>query len=68
MQIQENTGARVNFKDEVATDAERVVVIRGTHESAQKAELEIRKVVADQPVLSTEIIFIPSKATGRIIG
>ena len=68
-QIQEVSGARINFKDEVAQEGpERVVVIRGTHSSAQQAEIMIRKIIADQPPIVSEIIYVPQKALGRIIG
>ena len=49
-QIQDATGARVNFKDEVPNDIERIVVIRGTPEGAQQAEVMVRKVVAEAEV------------------
>lgn len=68
--IQEETGARVNFQDDKTTkqDQDRMVVIRGNTESAQNAELLIRKIIADMPVIITEEIFVPSRALGRIIG
>lgn len=68
--IQEESGARVNFQDDKTTnqDQDRMVVIRGNTESAQNAELLIRKIIADMPVIITEEIFVPSRALGRIIG
>ena len=45
-----------------------MIVIRGTPEGAQKAELMIRKVIADQPVILTEVVHVPQTAVGRIIG
>ncbi|KAJ8298883.1 hypothetical protein KUTeg_022943 [Tegillarca granosa] len=67
--IQEESGARVNFQDDKTTnqDQDRMVVIRGNTESAQNAELLIRKIIADMPVIITEEIFVPSRALGRII-
>jgi len=67
-QIQELTGARVNFKDEVFGDTNRIAVIRGTADTAQQAELEIRKIIAEQPTILMEEILIPQKVVGRIIG
>ena len=68
-QIQDVTGARVNFRDEAdAVTGDRVVTIRGTHESAQQAELLVRKAVAEQPTKSTETIYVPGNTLGRIIG
>ena len=69
-EIQEISGARVNFKDESSVEKEkdRIVIIRGTSESAQTAELLIRKIVAEQPVIVTKIIYVPQRAVGRIIG
>ena len=45
-----------------------MVVIRGTHESAQQAEIMIRKIIADQPAIVSEVIWVPQRALGRIIG
>ncbi|KAK2167696.1 hypothetical protein LSH36_25g07051 [Paralvinella palmiformis] len=68
-EIQEVSGARVNFKDTVSPDTvDRTVVIRGTNDSAQQAELLIRKIVAEQPPTITETIMVLEKALGRIIG
>ncbi|ELU02506.1 hypothetical protein CAPTEDRAFT_171430 [Capitella teleta] len=68
-QIQEETGARVNFKDEGSQEGqERMVIIRGTLTSAQQAEIMIRKIIADQPPVLTEVIWVPQKLLGRIIG
>ncbi|XP_050397075.1 tudor and KH domain-containing protein isoform X3 [Patella vulgata] len=70
--LQEESGARVNFKDEStlsrSSDDNRTVIIRGTSESAQKAELMIRKIIADMPAILTEEIQVPAVALGRIIG
>lgn len=68
-EIQEVSGARVNFKDVVSPDTvDRTVVIRGTSNCAQQAELLIRKIIADQPPIVTETIMVPEKTLGRIIG
>ena len=49
-------------------EADRVVVIRGTYESASHAEVMIRKIIADQPVIEVREITVPKGALGRIIG
>ncbi len=68
-QIQQTTGAKVNFKDDAPTsDDERVVRISGTHESAQQAEVQVRKIIAEQPPIITDTITVPDKCIGRIIG
>ena len=60
----------MNFKDDVSPKegVERVVVIRGTTESAQQAEYHVRRIIAEQPPIVTEEILVPDKAVGRIIG
>ncbi|XP_078577614.1 tudor and KH domain-containing protein-like [Branchiostoma floridae x Branchiostoma japonicum] len=69
-QVQEISGARVNFRDEAGLDEneDRVVLIRGAPEKAQEAERLIHKIIADQPVILTEEIHLPQRALGRIIG
>ncbi|XP_067122876.1 tudor and KH domain-containing protein homolog [Centruroides vittatus] len=47
---------------------ERTVVIRGAPEDAQLAENIINKLVAEQPEIFTEQIYVPSRSCGRIIG
>lgn len=47
---------------------ERTVVIRGTPQNAQLAEIEIRRIVSEMPAIEQTNIFIPSRAAGRIIG
>lgn len=70
-QIQKNTGTRINFKEDGRSkedDSTRTMIIRGTAESAQRAELVIRDFVANMPVILTEVMSVPSSALGRIIG
>ncbi|XP_035669048.1 tudor and KH domain-containing protein-like [Branchiostoma floridae] len=69
-QVQEISGARVNFRDEAGLEEneDRVVIIRGAPEKAQEAERLIHKIIADQPVILTEEIHLPQRALGRIIG
>ena len=59
----------MNFKDDAPTsDDERIVKISGTHESAQQAEVQIRKIIAEQPPIITDVVTVPQKCIGRIIG
>lgn len=69
-EIQKTTGTRINFKDDNKSDkdSQRTIIIRGSAESAQRAELIIRELVANMPVVLTEVMFVPSSALGRIIG
>ncbi|XP_060582030.1 tudor and KH domain-containing protein-like [Ruditapes philippinarum] len=68
-EIQEQTGARVNFKeDSKFEDADRTVIIRGTPESAQSAECRIRHILANMPVMVQSEMEVPKYALGRIIG
>lgn len=71
------SGARLNVKEEqiqrVDTDGlvsteERIIIIRGKSESVQQAEMLIRKIVADQPIITQETIYVPEESVGRIIG
>uniref|UniRef100_K1PLM8 Tudor and KH domain-containing protein n=1 Tax=Magallana gigas TaxID=29159 RepID=K1PLM8_MAGGI len=65
--IQKTTGTRINFKDDNKSDkdSQRTIIIRGSAESAQRAELIIRELVANMPVVLTEVMFVPSSALGR---
>ena len=68
-QIEEATGARLNMKDDHNKDSnECTVVIRGTALSAQQAELMVHKIVAEQSEIATEVMTVPQKSLGRIIG
>lgn len=49
-------------------DTERILLIRGSSGNVQKAELEIRRLLADLPVALNEDYLIPDYACGRIIG
>ena len=68
LQIQERTGAKVKFRDDDKEQEERVLLVRGTHESSQKAELIIKKIIADQPPIIEDTITVPNRCLGRIIG
>ncbi|KAK3593506.1 hypothetical protein CHS0354_037029 [Potamilus streckersoni] len=68
-ELQETSGARINFKDDSGKeDEDRTILIRGTPESAQTAECLIRKILADQPIKVTIEIHVPAYSIGRIIG
>ncbi|XP_045179125.2 tudor and KH domain-containing protein-like [Mercenaria mercenaria] len=68
-EIQEQSGAKVNFKDYTQSDdTDRTVVIRGTPEAAQSAECRIRHILANMPVIVQAEMEVPKYALGRIIG
>jgi len=67
-QIQESTKTRINFRGESWGDEDRTLVIRGTQDAVHQAELMVRKVIVDQPPVSSDTITVPSNAIGRIIG
>lgn len=57
------------MKDDVDKDSnERTVVVRGTAQSAQQAEVMVHRIVAEQPEIISDVITVPQKALGRIIG
>lgn len=68
--IEKDTGVRVNLKDENegSETEERILLIQGEREKAKRAEILVKKIIAEQPVIRTEEIFIPQRACGRIIG
>lgn len=68
--VQEKTNCRINFKDDhgPAEGPERIAIIRGKPGNAQEAELLIRTMIQNQPVILTEEMFVPQKTLGRIIG
>ena len=67
--IQKESGARLNFKDDEDEESpERTAIVRGEREKAKKAELLIKQVIAQQPVITTEEVYVPKEACGRIIG
>ena len=68
--IEKDSGARINMKDEEESseNGERIVLIQGEREKAKRAEILVKKIIAEQPVIRTEEIFIPARACGRIIG
>ncbi len=47
---------------------ERIIIVRGKPEAVQQAEMLIRKIVVDQPVVIQEAIYVPEVTVGRIIG
>lgn len=70
MKLQKTTGARISFKDAKGggDNQERTLVIRGSAENAYKAEIEIRRIIAEKPVVITEEMLVPKDSCGRIIG
>uniref|UniRef100_A0A1B6D308 Tudor domain-containing protein n=2 Tax=Clastoptera arizonana TaxID=38151 RepID=A0A1B6D308_9HEMI len=66
-EIQAETGAKINFKDDDDTDP-RICVIRGTPETIHAAETMIRELIMNQPLIETYKMFVPQRACGRIIG
>ena len=74
--IQQKTECRINFKDKNATHnkddgndmVEKTLLIRGSSANAQKAELEIKRLILDNAMPLTEEYLVPDFACGRIIG
>lgn len=67
--IRNTTKARLNFKDkDTEFGKDRILIIQGTQEGAQKAELMVRQIIADQPEIVTTIVQVPNYSVGRIIG
>ena len=68
--IQKDTGVRMNLidEDEEGQSSERTLLIQGEREKVKRAEIVIKKVIAEQPVIRTEDVFVPQRACGRIIG
>ena len=68
--IEKDSGARINMKDEDESNenGERIVLIQGEREKAKRGEILVKKIIAEQPVIRTEEIFVPQRACGRIIG
>lgn len=67
--IQEKTNTRINFEQQGAgEEGDHIAVIRGTSVDVQEAENLISEFIKEQSNLTTETVFIPVKACGRIIG
>lgn len=47
---------------------DRLLLIRGTNIDAQKAEMEIKRIIAEIPIPLTDEIEVPGESIGRIIG
>lgn len=59
----------MNFKDDTQDeDQDRVLMIRGSTENAQMAESMVHQMLADLPVSSEDVMYVPTFALGRIIG
>lgn len=68
--LQTDTGTRICFQDDMKREPgqDRVLVIRGTTEKAQQAEIIVLKVISDMPTILTEEMMVPVQSLGRIIG
>ena len=70
--IEKESGARVHLIDENEgaknVSGERIVFIQGEREMARRAEILIKKIIAEQPVIRTEEVYVPQRACGRLIG
>ena len=77
-QIQKESETRINFKDdneesgdeltEEAKPRSRTMVIRGSRERIKHAEVLIKKIIDEQPVMEKISVEIPQRVIGRIIG
>ena len=67
-EIQTRTETKINFRDELDKDGNRVCCIRGLAEDVQMAEILIQQTIAQQPRLESLVMTVPSGACGRIIG
>ena len=77
-QLQKESQTRINFKDDneesgdELTDEEqpkiRTMVIRGSRERIKQAEVLIKKIIEEQPVMQKISVEIPQRVIGRIIG
>ncbi len=48
--------------------SDRILLIRGTSLNCQRAELEIKRLILDTPMIITEEFYVPEYTCGRIIG
>lgn len=71
-EIQRLTNTRINFKDKNMSttddDSDKTLVIRGSNINIQHAELEIKKLILDMPMVLVEEYYVPDYACGKIIG
>ena len=49
-------------------DSDKTLVIRGSNINIQHAELEIKKLILDMPMVLVEEYYVPDYACGKIIG
>ncbi|XP_064488288.1 tudor and KH domain-containing protein homolog [Ornithodoros turicata] len=67
--IQEKTNTKINFEHQGSgEEGDRIAIIRGTSIDVQEAENLIAEFIKDQSNVTTETVFVPVKACGRIIG
>ncbi|KAK3697181.1 hypothetical protein QZH41_013552 [Actinostola sp. cb2023] len=82
-QIQKDSGAYLRFKDDeeeneviefddtkpvIDREKTRTIIIKGEREKVRQAEFLIKKIINEQPKVSTEEYYIPQRSCGRIIG
>lgn len=68
--IEKDTGVRMNLidEDEEGQGKDKTLLIQGEREKVKRAEIVVKKVIAEQPVIRSEEVFVPQHACGRIIG
>ncbi|XP_076164200.1 tudor and KH domain containing protein papi [Ptiloglossa arizonensis] len=66
--IQNKTGTQIYFNEDNVECPDRVCIIRGTYEAIQLAKKMITSVIENQPIIETYEMYIPQKASRRIIG
>lgn len=77
-QLQKESGTKINFKDEEhessdefldeAMPKNRIMVIRGSREQIKNAEVLIKNIIDEQPIIEKTSVKIPQQVIGRIIG
>jgi len=65
--IQEESNAKINFKEEDENKV-RICVIRGSNEACAIAQNLIQEFITNQPVMESVDVWVPQMAVGRIIG
>ena len=67
-EIANKTNTTIHVKDEVAHEASRTLLVQGSPDDAQLAEILIHQTILNQPRMETLELQIPSEATGLVIG
>lgn len=63
-----NNNNNNNQFDTESQTSDRILLIRGTSLNCQRAELEIKRLILDTPMIITEEFYVPEYTCGRIIG